>query len=211
MSATPFLFDTDFRRPRANPAAARAAEEAAQAAADAHARGLEAGRAEGRAEAQGQLQARLADALNRLSLSLAGLIAQADARDAEREALAMEVALLVARRVAGEALDARPAAAIGEAARHALQHLRGVPHLVVRVHDGLVEETEALMKRLARERGYEGRLVVLGDPDLAPGDARIEWADGGVVRERARLDAEIDAALAACLGTDPLPSEPTVP
>ena len=30
-------------------------------------------------------------------------------------------------------------------------------------------------------------LVVLGEPDLAPGDARIEWADGGVVRERARI------------------------
>ncbi len=208
MSATPFLFDTDFRKPKANPAAVRAAEEAAQAAAEAHARGLEAGRAEGRAEVQAQLQARLADAMNRLSLSLAGLLAQADAREAEREAQAMEVAVLLARRIAGEALDAHPVAAVGEAARHALQHLRGVPHLVVRVQEGLVEETEALMRRLARERGYEGRLVVLGEPDLALGDARIEWADGGVVRARDRLEAEIDAAIATCLGTASDPTEP---
>ena len=79
---------------------------------------------------------------------------------------------------------------------------------MVRVQDGLVEETEALMRRLARERGYEGRLVVLGDPDLALGDARIEWADGGVVRERARIEAEIDAAVAAHLGPDHDLSEP---
>ncbi|AWN36948.1 FliH/SctL family protein [Methylobacterium radiodurans] len=199
MNARPFLFDTDFRKPRTDPAAeasARAAAEAAErAAADAYARGLEGGRAEGRAEAQGQLQARLADAMNRLALSVAGLMAQADAREAEREAQAVEVAVLLARRVAGEALDARPLAVIAEAARGALQHLRGVPHLAVRVHDSLVEETEALLRRLARERGFEGRLVVLGEPDLALGDARIEWADGGVVRERARIEAAITQAL----------------
>ncbi len=208
MSAKPFLFDTDFRRPRENPAALRAAEEVARAAEEAHGRGLEAGRAEGRAEVLAQVQARLADAMNRLSLSVAGLMAQTDARDAEREAQAVEVAVLLARRIAGEALDARPLAVIAEAARSALQHLRGVPHLVVRVNEGLVEETEALMRRLARERGFEGRLVVLGEPDLAPGDARIEWADGGVVRERARLEAEVEAAIAGCTVPDPDPTEP---
>ena len=103
--------------------------------------------------------------------------------------------MLIARKVAGEALDAQPLAGIGEAARNALQHLRGVPHLVVRVHESLVEEAETLVKRLARERGFEGRLVVLGDPDTLPGDARIEWADGGVVRERARIEAAVAEAL----------------
>lgn len=57
------------------------------------------------------------------------------------------------------------------------------------------------MRTLARERGYEGRLVVLGDPDMQAGDARIEWADGGIVRERAR----IEAAVADALGLPPTP------
>ncbi|GJD89013.1 hypothetical protein BHAOGJBA_2538 [Methylobacterium hispanicum] len=219
MSARPFLFDTDFRKPKPDLAAEAAAREAVsvaaaaeRAAAEALARGLEAGRAEGRAEAHAQLQARLADAMNRLALSVAGLMAQAEAREAEREAQAVEVAVLLARRVAGEALDAQPLAVIGEAARGALQHLRGVPHLAVRVHDSLVEETESLLRRLARERGFEGRLVVLGEPDLERGDARIEWADGGIVRERARIEAAITRALG--LGytdpsSDPSPEPPS--
>jgi flagellar assembly protein FliH len=190
-SATPFLFDTDFRRSRPSADALRAAEEAARAEAAAHARGLH----EGRLAAEAQIQGRLADAVNRLALAATGLLAQGDAREAEREAQAVEVAVLIARTVAGEALDGNPLAGITEAARAALQHLRGVPHLVVRVHEGLVEEAEALVKRLARERGYEGRLVVLGCPDTAPGDARIEWADGGVVRERARIEAAVTQAL----------------
>ena len=188
---TPFLFDTDFRRPQPSAEAARAAEEATQAEQAGYARGVQ----EGRLQAEAQAQARLADAMTRLALSAAGLLANADAQEAEREAQAVELAMLIARKVAGEALDAQPLAGIGEAARNALQHLRGVPHLVVRVHESLVEEAETLVKRLARERGFEGRLVVLGDPDTLPGDARIEWADGGVVRERARIEAAVAEAL----------------
>ena len=196
-ATTPFLFDTDFRRPRPSADALRAAEAAVRAEAAAHARGLH----EGRSQAEAQIQGRFADAVNRLALAAAGLLAQGDAREAEREAQAVEVAVLIARKVAGDALDANPLAGITEAARAALQHLRGVPHLVVRVHESLVEPAESLVKRLARERGYEGRLVVLGCPDTAPGDARIEWADGGVVRER----AGIEAAVLAALGLAPIP------
>ena len=191
MNARPFLFDTDFRPRPVSAAAPKEDAALAEAVAEAHARGVQ----EGRAQAEMQAQTRMADALTRLGLTAAGLLGQSDTRDAEREIQAMDFAVALARRIAGEALDAQPLAAIGDAARSALQHLRGVPHLVVRVHESLVDEAEALVKRLARERGFEGRLVVLGEPDLAPGDARMEWADGGVVRDRARIEAAVLDAL----------------
>jgi len=195
-ASRPFLFDTDFGRPRGPSPAdaealARAEAERAAGEAAAYARGLQ----DGRAEAALQEQARLADALTRVGLAAAGLLNQSDARDGEREAQALAFAEALARRIAGEALDARPLAAVEEAARSALRHLRGVPHLVLRVSERLVDEAEALMRRLSREHGFEGRLVVLGEPDMAPGDARLEWADGGVVRERARIEAAVEAAL----------------
>ncbi len=43
--------------------------------------------------------------------------------------------------------------------------------------------------RSPRSRGFEGRLVVLAEPEIALGDCRIEWADGGVVRDAAKTDA----------------------
>jgi flagellar assembly protein FliH len=186
-----FLFDTDFRKPRTSATDAREAASVAEAEARGRAQGL----AQGRAEAEAQVQARLADAVNRLALAAAGLLGQIDAADAAREAQALDFAMALARRIAGDALDAQPLAAIGEAARAALEHLRGVPHLAVRVNDALVEDAEALVRGLARERGYEGRLVVIGEPDMPPGDARMEWADGGVVRERARIEAAVARAL----------------
>jgi flagellar assembly protein FliH len=47
------------------------------------------------------------------------------------------------------------------------------------------------IERLAKQNGFAGRLVILAEPEIATGDCRIEWADGGVVRERAAIDAKI--------------------
>jgi flagellar assembly protein FliH len=47
--------------------------------------------------------------------------------------------------------------------------------------------------------GFTGRLVVIGDPDLGLTDCRIEWADGGVVRNVSELSAQIDERIAAFL------------
>ena len=34
--------------------------------------------------------------------------------------------------------------------------------------------------------------MILAEPEIASGDCRIEWADGGVVQERAAIEARID-------------------
>ena len=49
-------------------------------------------------------------------------------------------------------------------------------------------------------RSFEGRLVVLAEPDIALGDCRIEWADGGINRDSAAADAAIGAAVAGYIG-----------
>ena len=56
------------------------------------------------------------------------------------------------------------------------------------------------LDEIARARGFEGRLVVLAEPEIAPGDCRIEWADGGVVRDARRDRAAIGDAVGRYLG-----------
>ncbi len=36
---------------------------------------------------------------------------------------------------------------------------------------------------------------MLGEADVAPGDCRIEWADGGLVRDRAATEQAITEAV----------------
>ena len=186
-----FLFEQDFRRPRVSEAAEKASLQEAEA------RGFARGLGEGRRQAQAENAAQLGACTQRLAEAAASLIADADAQRAALEEEAVALAVAVGRKLAGQALEAQPLASISEVARAAFQHLRAVPHLVVRVNEGFVDEVESLILRIARERGYDGRIVVLGEPEIAPGDARLEWADGGVVREQARVEEALAAAASA--------------
>jgi len=184
-NANHFLFDRNFRSPGVSDAAHAAA--LAEAEKQAYRRGLE----EGRRQAQGEIQAATAQAARRLADAAQAMLAALDADRAALEEKGVALALALGRKLGGEAMARYPLVAITEVARNAFQHLRGVPHVVVRVHESLVEDVEALTKRIARERGFEGRLVVMGEPDIPPGDARIEWADGGVAREGARIARDV--------------------
>lgn len=184
--ARKFLFQQDFGAPAGEPSPREKA-----AVAEAERRAREEGFAAGRAQALAEQDALLNRTLARVADAAAALLARADEeRDAfEAEALAFAEAL--ATKLAGDALKRYPMDAIAQVARAAFEHLRGVPHLVVRVNDDLVDKTEAVVKQVARERGFEGRLVIMGEPDVAQGDARFEWADGGVARDGARIGRDV--------------------
>lgn len=184
-NASGILFKHDFRRPETVDTKHQAA------LSEAEARGRAAGIAAGLAQAQAATQTRVAEALEAVVQQSARLLGEADTRYAEIEEQALGFALTFARKLAGEALRVNPTGPIADAARAAFQHLRAVPHLVIRVNDALVGDVDSLVGRLAREQGFEGRLIVMGEPEIAPGDVRLEWADGGVVRERSRIEAAV--------------------
>ena len=46
---------------------------------------------------------------------------------------------------------------------------------------------EAALRERAAMAGFDGKLHVIPDPRIGPSDCRIEWADGGVVLERAAI------------------------
>lgn len=193
-SAQKFTFGTDFRE-----GGRRAAGEADIAAA--RAEGIATGRDQARREAESQLNGLVAQ----LARAAERLVAQEAAHAAEVEARAAYVAIVAAKALAGAALAERPLAALESGVRECLAHARLAPHLVIRVHDGAVEMAEGLVKRLAQEMGFAGRLVVLGEPDVAMGDGRIEWADGGFVIESERLGRLVDQAVATAFpGFHPL-------
>jgi flagellar assembly protein FliH len=74
--------------------------------------------------------------------------------------------------------------------------LVAAPHVVVRVAEGVYESTHQRLEEIARMHGFDGRLVVLAEPGMALGDCRIEWADGGLSRDRASTEAAIGEAVA---------------
>lgn len=196
VSARKFLFGDDFRGPSREEAAEReAADQAAREAAIR--RAFEDGVQEGRRQAAAETERRLAVAVERLAAEASASFAAADRAAAQVETEALAYFETLARRLAGSALAAQPLAAVTDAAAAAFGHLRGVPHLVARVPTLLVDATEDVLRRTARDNGFEGRIIVIGDDELGPGDVRLEWAEGGVARHQASFENAIGTALAA--------------
>jgi flagellar assembly protein FliH len=190
-NAAKFLFGQDFRKPAPEPEAVITRRDVEEAETRGYVRGLQ----DGQRQAELAMQAHLAAALESLAQSASAMLTAIDAQGAEAEAQAVDFGLALARKLAGSALDRDPLATIADAAAEAFRHLRGVPHLVVRVNETLVESVDALIKQMARERGFEGRIVTMGEPEIPPGDIRLEWADGGIVRSQSRIEQAVAQAL----------------
>ena len=104
----------------------------------------------------------------------------------------IELAVAIARKLSPELVARQPLAEITALAAECFKQLATAPHVVVRVNDTLHEIATKELNEIARGRGFEGRLMVLPEPEIAPGDCQIEWADGGVVLERSAIAAKID-------------------
>jgi len=193
-----FNFDLDLGRPRERNSVVT---ESAMATLleDARTAGRAEGFAEGESSAMANSARQLAAAANGLADRVAALAASLE--DAKRATLAEAVELAggIARKLASALVEREPAAEIEMLIAECLTSLDGVPHLVIRCNPNLAEAVrETATSRMATS-GFTGRLVVMGDPDQALGDGRIEWVDGGVVRDMSAISAEIDDRIAAYL------------
>jgi flagellar assembly protein FliH len=156
---------------------------------------------EGQEMARQEETARLARAMESVAMAFDGVRQELAGIETAATGEALRFAHDLASALAGKLMDRAPLEIIAGVARDIFEDLRGQPHVAVRVAPELTDAANELMRGLARERGFEGRLIVMGEPEIAPGDVRVEWADGGVVRDRARVGqlvaAGVDRALAA--------------
>ena len=188
-----FLFEDDFASgnaaANAKPVIALAAHEAelARAETEAYRNGLVA--------AEAKIEGRAAAACERIAQGIAALTAGLQAIEARLEAESVEVAVAVARKLAPELIAAEPIAEIAALAGSCFRQLIAAPHVVVRIAEPIYEVAHKRLEEIARLHGFEGRLVVLAEPGMALGDCRIEWADGGLARDRAATEAAIGEAV----------------
>lgn len=153
------------------------------------------GIAEGRALQADIENRRIGDALDMIAAQMAGLVPQMQAIESEARQEALAFARIFAEKLAGRLIEQSPMTTIEATARAILDDLRGAAHVAVRVAPALVDPCKNRLALLLRENGIEPKLFVFPDPDIAIGDCRIEWADGGIVRDRDKLAYLIDKSL----------------
>jgi flagellar assembly protein FliH len=190
MAATAkFLFDEDFATgERPTITLVEADRRRADAESQAYRQGFAAGEKQAQSEAAERTAAALgliADAMGRLEQALGGIAARLESE-------AVQVAVAVAGKLAPELIAREPFAEISALVTESFNHLVKAPHVAVHIGADIYDGAKAKLEEIALSRGFEGRLMVLSDPSMAPGDCRIEWADGGVARDRLASLAVID-------------------
>jgi len=187
-----FLFDMDFGAPdkaREKPATpSEIAQKIAAAEARAYRDGFDAGQREAKAESD----RRAALALEEIGIGVRSIATGFSGIETRMETEAVDVAVAVARKLCSELIAGEPLGEIIGLVSDCFSHLVATPHLVVRINEQLYDAARERIERLAKQSGFEGRLVILAEPEIATGDCKIEWADGGVVLERAAIDGKIN-------------------
>jgi flagellar assembly protein FliH len=239
-----FMFDTDFAKPQsAAQAAAQAAEMAAEQAAaaesvyveptitlaeqqvklaEAEATAYRNGMAAAEAAARTEAERRTAQAYERIGQAIDDVARGLSGVEGRLESEAVEVAMAVARKLCPALIAKEPFAEISALAAECFRQIMATPHIVVRVNDDLYAShpVKDQLETIARNRGFEGRLIVLAEPEIAAGDCRIEWADGGITRDRAATEAVIGDAVGRYIAarrvatgksTDKIAAETTAP
>ena len=187
-----YMFDMDFSAPdrmRERPATpAEIAQKIAAAESRAYRDGFDAAQREAKAESD----RRSALALEEIGVNIKAIAQRFSGIETRMETEAVDVAVAVARKLCSTLIAAEPLGEITGLVKDCFSHLVSTPHLVVRINDSLYEAAHEHIERMAKRSGFEGRLVILAEPEIDTGDCRIEWADGGVVLERAAIEAKIN-------------------
>ncbi|QQR39637.1 FliH/SctL family protein [Devosia rhizoryzae] len=167
----------------------------ANARQEAYAEGMRAGEQNASAMAAQTIAAASAT----LATQTAQLMAALDeARDSNHRE-SVDLAVTVGRKLALHLVARHPLTELEALVRECLPSLDGVPHLVIRCHPDLADAIREAATAQMAHAGFAGRLVVMGDPDIRLGDGRLEWVDGGLVRDIAETSKNIDRQIATYL------------
>lgn len=161
--------------------------------------GFHEGQAQGERSDSTKAAMRIAGMAEQLATHAASMSAALDDRSRQNLSEAVELAATVGRKLAGQLLSREPTGELEALITECLASIGGAPHLVIRCAPELADSIREIAANRMQISGFAGRLVVLGDPEQRPGDGRIEWVDGGLVRDRASVEADIDSRIAAFL------------
>ena len=190
-AASKFLFDADFSPGASEKDRPVPAAEHAMQLATAESKGFRDGFAAAEKERVAEAEQRTATAFEQIGDGLDRLADSLAAIESRLEAEAVEVAAAVGLKLAQELIGREPFAEIAALAADCFKQLVTAPHVVVRVNDALLTVARERLGEAARTRGFEGRLVVIAEPDITLGDCRIEWADGGLTRDIDKMEQAI--------------------
>lgn len=118
-----------------------------------------------------------------------------------------ELALAVARVIAGAALERFPEAPAAAALEALAREVEATPRLIVRAEPNLAERTQAALEATAQACGFPGQIIVKADPALPRAAFVLDWGDGRASYDPTQAAARAAEAIKTALIADGLHAE----
>jgi len=133
--------------------------------------------------------------LNRIDQNVSALIKNMDAVTQEQENQIRRLALSIAKKILPAFTSQNGLQEIEALVSDTIRQMGREPRLVVRVHEGEFDALNEKIQAIATQRAFAGKIVILADAEVASGDCRIEWADGGIERNTPVTEKSIEQTL----------------
>lgn len=165
------------------------------------------GRQDGQLESGKSREEMMLKCLERLETHTLALVAAEERREIEKMKDAAHLSLRVLQKILPQFAKRMPLSEIEHAVLAAIDLRREEPRLAITVPTAHLDDLKGRIDKLAQEKGYAGKIILLSDDKLPLTDCRIEWADGGLEYLFERLVNNIEtefaksiAAMQAALG-----------
>ena len=161
------------------------------------------GRQEGMADAMASIEQQVALTLDAIFNRVGGLLEDQKQWAKETQHDVLLLAATIMRKIAPELTRGTELPQIEHVINQAFGFLTEQPKVMIRVSAEFEEPLKDKVHLMASRVGYEGQVVLVGDPELAATDCRISWAAGAVERSLDEVWHQIDEVVERSLKSLP--------
>ena len=124
-----------------------------------------------------------AEALTHLANQAQMIVQRLDHEAHTVKEFASQLALLTAQTLSQKALEQYSTSEIEAIVEECLQTMPHLPQIIITVAEGYYDVLEPQIQDLVAQHHFTGRVKIATDNNIAVGDCRIEWPNGGLVRD----------------------------
>ena len=155
-------------------------------------------RADGELKARQTVEAKGFASVDKIVAHLAPVAAQLAGIAEQLRAEAAELAIIAARKIAGNALDKAGDEAASTAIIEVVRQLKLNPVITVSIAPDSINEVERRMEQLRRQ-GIGSNIAFVPDANARPGDWTVVWGEGSAGFSREGVETAIEAIINARL------------
>lgn len=141
------------------------------------------GHAEGLKDAEDSAMHFLVQALESIAEQLGAMRARQDEANVETHRTAATLAVAAVKKLLPRFAELHGVGEIEALVAECVPHILNEPRLILRVAPPHADVIQARIEALARDRGFEGMVVVMADESMGLADCRLEWDNGGAERD----------------------------